>query len=132
MKYVVDTSVWSLALRKKGHRKTEEVRKLSVLLKEGERVFVPGIILQEVLQGIRNPKQFLQIKEALGCFPSLETSNDDHMFAAELFNTCRAKGIQASTIDFLIASIVIRNDCILLSADKDFLHISKHCELKLL
>jgi predicted nucleic acid-binding protein len=132
MKYVVDTSVWSLALRKKGHRKTEEVRKLSVLLKEGERVFVPGINLQEVLQGIRNNEQFKQIRDALACFPSLETSRDDSIFAAELFNTCRAKGIQASTIDFLIASIVIRNNCILLSADKDFVHISKHCELRLL
>lgn len=132
MKYVVDTSVWSQALRKKGHRKTEEVRKLSVLLKEGERVFVPGIILQEILQGIRNPEQFIRIKESLGCFPSLETSREDHMFAAEIFNICRAKGIQASTIDFLITSIAIRNDCILLSADKDFVHISKHCELRLL
>lgn len=132
MKYIVDTSVWSLALRKKGHRETEEVRKLFVLLKEGERIFVPGIVLQEILQGIRNPQQFMQIKEALGCFPSLETSREDHIFAAEVFNICRAKGIQASTIDFLIASIVIRNDCILLSSDKDFVHISKHCELRLL
>jgi hypothetical protein len=132
MKYVVDTSVWSLALRKKGHRETEEVRKLSVLLKEGERIFVPGIILQEVLQGIRNVEQFKQIREALSYFPSLETSRDDYIFAAELFNICRTKGVQASTIDFLIAAIAISNNCILLSLDKDFVHISKYCELRLL
>lgn len=132
MKYVVDTSVWSQALRKKGHRETEEVRKLSVLLKEGERVFMPSIILQEILQGIQSPQQFEQIKETLSYFPLLESSRNDHVFAAELFNTCRAKGVQASTIDFLIASIVIRNDCVLLSSDKDFVHISKHCELRLL
>lgn len=132
MKCVVDTSVWSQALRRKGHRETEEVRKLTVLLKEGERIFVPGIVLQEVLQGIRSSEQFNQIRESLSYFPLLKASFDDHVFAAELFNLCRAKGVQASTIDFLIASIVIRNECVLLSSDEDFIHIAKHCELKLL
>lgn len=132
MKYVVDTSVWSQALRKKGYRETEEVRKLSLLLREGERIFVPGIVLQEILQGIRNAEQFKQMREALRHFPLLEASYDDYVFAAEIFNTCRMKGVQASTIDFLIASIAIRNDCMLLTADKDFVHISKHCSLKLL
>lgn len=132
MKYVVDTSVWSQALRKEKRRETEEVRKLSLLLREGERVFVPGIILQEILQGIRNVEQFKQMRETLRYFPALEASYDDYVFAAELFNTCRRKGIQASTIDFLIASIAVRNDCMLLTSDKDFAHISKHCPLKLL
>lgn len=131
MKYIVDTSVWSLALRREHHRDTEEVRKLKILLKEGERVFVTGIILQEILQGIRRDEQFRQIQESLSFFPILEATREDHIFAAELYNLCRAKSVQASTIDFLIAALAIRNECLLLTSDRDFQHIAKYTELKL-
>lgn len=132
MKYLIDTSVWSLALRRDPHRDTEEVRKLKILLKEGERVFVTGIILQEILHGIRKNDQFRQIQDLLSFFPMLESTREDHIFAAELYNLCRAKGVQASTVDFLIASQTIRNECLLLTSDRDFCHIAKHTELKLL
>ena len=132
MKYIVDTSVWSQALRRERHRETDEVRNLTILLREGERILLPGIVLQEVLQGIRRSDQFEQVRESLSYFPMLEISRDDYVFAAELFNACRAKGVQAATIDFLIAALAIRNECILLTSDKDFVHIAKHCELKLM
>lgn len=132
MKYLIDTSVWSQALRREHHRETEEVNKLEILLKEGERVFVAGVILQEILQGVRKSEQFRQIQESLSFFPILETTREDHVFAAELYNLCRTKGVQASTIDFLIASLAIRNKCLLLTSDKDFQHIAKHTELKLI
>lgn len=132
MKCLVDTSVWSQAFRRRSRRETEEVRKLEILLKGGERIFVAGVIVQEILQGIRQPEQFRQVQEALSFFPILATAREDHVFAAELFNLCRAKGVQASTIDFLIASLAIRNDCALLTSDRDFQHIAKHTELSLL
>ncbi|MFA4875238.1 MAG: PIN domain-containing protein [bacterium] len=132
MRYIVDTSVWSQALRREHHRETEEVRKLTILLREGERILLPGIILQEILQGVRRSEQFHEIRESLSCFPLIEATRDDYLFAAELFNVCRAKDVAVSTIDFLIASLAIRNDCRLLTSDKDFTHIARHCELKLL
>lgn len=131
MKYLVDTSVWSQALRREHHRETEAVKKLEILLKEGERVFVAGVILQEILQGIRKLDQFRQIQESLSFFPILETTREDHVYAAELHNLCRAKGVQASTIDFLIASLAIRNECLLLTSDHDFQYIAKYSDLKL-
>lgn len=130
MKYIVDTSVWSLALRRDRHRETDEVRKLTILLREGERILLPGIILQEVLQGVRRSEQFEQIRESLSFFPLLETGRDDHVLAAELFNRCRSKGVQAATIDFLIAALAIRNECLLLTSDKDFAHIARHSDLR--
>ena len=132
MKYIVDTSVWSMALRRVGHQETQGVRKLTILLKEGERIFLPGVILQEILQGVRHSAQFKKIRESLSYFPFLDVTYDDFIFAAELFNSCRAKGIKATTIDFLIASLAIRNDCLLLTSDKDFIYIAKHSKLKLL
>ncbi|MFH0800211.1 MAG: PIN domain-containing protein [Pseudomonadota bacterium] len=132
MNYIVDTSVWSQALRREHHRETEEVRKLAILLSEGERIFLPGIILQEILQGVQRSEQFKQIREALSCFPVPETGRDDYVFAAELFNHCRSKGVQAATVDFMIASLAIRHKCLLLTSDKDFVHIARHSDLKLL
>lgn len=135
MKYIVDTCVWSLALRRKPPTHDNHplaVNKLNTLLEHGERIFLIGIILQEILQGIRNKDQFAKVADALSYFPMLEESKDIHLLAAELFNTCRAKGVQASTIDFLITAAAIKNDCVLLTIDKDFERISKHADLQLL
>lgn len=132
MKCIVDTSVWSEALRRERHRNTAEVRKLAILIDEGERIFMPGIILQEILQGIRRPEQFKLIRDSLSFFPPLEAAREDHILAAEIYNCCRSKGVQAATIDFLIAALAIRNECLLLSSDKDFIHIARHCDLHLL
>jgi len=132
MNYIVDTSVWSLALRRHSQVRSLEVRKLRTLLEEGERIFMVGVILQEILQGIKIKSQFIQIQDAMAFIPILSEKREDYFYAAELYNICRAKGIVAGTIDFLIASIAIRNECSLLTADRDFHHIAKHTKLKLL
>ena len=132
MRYIVDTCVWSQALRRAPHSETEELRKLRLLIEEGEVILMPGMILQEVLQGIRDEAQFHLLREILGAFPFLEGSAEDYAFGAELFNSCRSKGIQAATIDFLIAALAIRHDCALLTADADFQRIAKHADLRLL
>jgi len=46
-------------------------------------------------------------------------------------NHLRKKGIQISTIDALIASAAIVNDCCLYTNDRDFDYITKHSQLKL-
>ena len=132
MKYIVDTSVWSQALRREPVRPTAETQKLKLLLESGERIFLPGVILQEILQGVRQAQQSKKIFEALKYFPLLEAKREDYVFAAELYNQCRTKGFQGATIDFLIAALAIKNECILLSADRDFTSIAKHTALKLL
>lgn len=134
MKYLIDTSVWSLALRKKGAkdiRLLSAIDKLNMLLEHGERIFLLGIILQEILQGIKKRDDFSKVSDSLSYFPVIEASKEDYIFAAELFNHCQSKGVQASTVDFLIASISINHDCRLLTTDKDFQHIAKHTELNL-
>lgn len=132
MNCIVDTSVWSLALRRNKTVESIEVHKLKTLINKGEKIFLLGIIVQEILQGIRDCGQLKKVRDAISCFPIIEPVFEDYVYAAELFNHCRSKGIQASTIDFLIASICIRNDFFLLSADKDFQNICRHSKLKLL
>lgn len=131
MRYLVDTSVWSLSLRRAVKSDSKEVQVLERLLKEEEGVYLTGFILQEILQGIKHVEQFQKIKDALSCLPLLIPSADDHIFAAEIFNKCMSKGVIASTIDFLITSLAIRNEFALLTTDKDFSHIARHTDLKL-
>lgn len=131
MKYIVDTSVWSLAFRRNREQKSKEVAVLQELLEGGSPIFMLGIIYQEILQGIRHDDQFRKIRDTLKILPFIDTTQDDHENAARLFNKCRSKGIQASTIDCLISIATIQNDCTLLTADRDFEYITQHSPLKL-
>ncbi len=131
MRILVDTSVWSLALRRTSGVVNEEALLLRAIIEQGENIYLLGIILQEVLQGIRNSKDFLSLKEYFKAFPLIDLTREDYVRAAELKNHLMGKGRQGSTIDVLIASIAISHRCQLFTADKHFKQIAEHCELKL-
>ena len=132
MRILVDTSVWSLALRRSSGIVNEEAVALKTIIEQGEEIYLLGIILQEVLQGIRNPKDFLALKEYFKAFPLIDLAREDYVRAAELKNQLIRKGRQASTIDVLIASVAISHHCHVFTADKHFTQIAEHSELKLL
>ena len=132
MKVVVDTSVWSLALRRQSPSRNVYTDKLTALLKQGRPIVLLGVVLQEILQGIRDPADFEKVRQHLDVFPLLALTRDDYVAAAELRNSCRAQGVRASTMDFQIAAACIRNDCALLTADQDFEHMARFCTLQLL
>ncbi len=131
-KVVVDTSVWSLLLRRKGFVFSKEVECLQELIRSKNEILLPGIVLQELLVGIKNTKLLQKIIQYLTPFPLLEPHRSDYIFAAELTNHCRSKGIQASLLDFLVASICIQHGCALLTTDGDFQHIARFSDLTLL
>lgn len=131
MRILVDTSVWSLALRRSSGVVNEEAIALKTIIEQGEEIYLLGIILQEVLQGIRNPKDFLVLREYFKAFPLIDLAREDYVRAAELKNQLIRRGRQASTIDVLIASTAISHHCHLFTADKHFTHIAEHSELKL-
>ena len=131
MRVLVDTSVWSLALRRTDDDK-KEARALKKLIEQGEDICLLGIILQEILQGIKRADQFQALRKYFEPFPLIELSRDDYIKAATLKNHLIKKGIQASTIDALIASAAVTKECVLFTADSDFFHIAKHVKLKLL
>lgn len=119
MKIIVDTCIWSLALRRSNsamHPTTHELKKLI----EDSRVQMVGVIRQELLSGIVSSQQFLTLKTYLASFSDLLVTSEDYELAAEYFNQCRAKGIQGSAIDFLICAIALRNDLPIFTLDKDF------------
>lgn len=130
MKVIVDTSVWSLALRRGGHSSYFPVQELRRLIRD-HRVQMIGPIRQEILSGIHNESQFETLKKHLDAFPDLPIVTEDYVHAARSFNTCRSKGVQGSNTDFLICSIALRNTFFIYTTDKDFELFSKFIPIKL-
>ncbi len=130
MTLLVDTSVWSLALRRDVDASEPEVHQLRDALSGSDLIVTTGLILQELLQGFSGPRARARIIEHFAAFPLLQPDRDDHIGAAALRNTCRQAGVQIGTIDALIARLCIRHDLTLLTTDKDFTHAAKHSELR--
>ncbi len=131
MSFLVDTSVWSLAFRRKTIAEDAYSKVLRELIESGQDIFLIGIILQEILQGIARPEQFESLRKLLSVYTLIEPDRKDYEDAANLRNLCRRKGVQASSIDFLIATVAINHKCYLLSSDGDFENIATQCDLKL-
>jgi predicted nucleic acid-binding protein len=130
MTLLVDTSVWSLALRRDAEATEPEVQELKEALFGAEVVVTTGLVLQELLQGFSGAKAQTQIIERFGALPLLQPDRGDHIGAAALRNSCRQSGVQLGTIDALLAQLAIRHDLTLLTTDKDFTHAAKHCPLR--
>jgi predicted nucleic acid-binding protein len=130
---IVDTSVWSLFLRReKLDYNNQLVQLLRNHLLNNDCIHLIGSILQELLDGVKSQKQFNTLVEYFEPFPLIELDRHDYIYAAELRNVCRAGGIKACIIDFQIASACINRKIPLLTADKDFKYIADFCELSLL
>lgn len=125
MKVLVDTSVWSLALRRpKNSPITPEqqatVSALTDLVRDGRAVLI-GAIRQELLCGIKTPSQFGALRDSLAEFEDVALSREVYESAAQAFNTCRANGVQGSNTDFLICAASIHHRLPIFSLDGDFL-----------
>lgn len=131
MTLFVDTSVWSLALRRDQPSDAAAVRALGRALESGERVVTTGLVLQELLQGVQGPKAQEQIVDRFSTLALVVPDRDDHIAAAALRNLCRKRGVQIGTIDALLAQLCIRHELVLLTADEDFTHIAQHSGLRL-
>ena len=130
MNLFVDTSAWSLALRRDSSPSVPEVRRLGVALAGGEPVHTAGIVLQELLQGFRGPRAVEQIIERFAEITMITSTREDYIHAAELRNECRSHGVRVGTIDALLARICIRHELVMLSTDSDFRHIAKWTPLQ--
>jgi predicted nucleic acid-binding protein len=131
MSLFVDTSVWSLALRRDGRPSEPAVLLLSDALAHGRDVLTTGLVLQELLQGFGGPKARQSIVERFRHLPILVPTREDHVQAAEIRNRCRRKGVQAGTIDALIAQLCVHHELQLLTMDRDFHHMARIIPLEL-
>jgi predicted nucleic acid-binding protein len=131
---LLDTSVLSLAFRRRrrpplaGPDMAAEIERLIEL---DLPLAIPGVVIQELLSGIREAAQFRRLRRVLEGFPAIAATIVDHLAAAEIANACRAGGIAATTIDCLIAAQAVGADSSLFTLDQDFGHIASCCGLEL-
>ncbi len=108
-----------MALRRDAPPDLPEVHELRRSLDSGS-VYCTGLVLQELLQGFAKPKAHKLIINRFSALPLLVPDRKDHIRAAELRNRCRRKGVQAGTIDALLAQLCVRYDLTMLTTDNDF------------
>ena len=125
MSLLVDTSVWSLALRRNAPADTAHVATLQRALAGQELVMTTGVIVQEVLQGTLPTATRSLLLERFANLGFVTPDRGDHIWAADLRNECRTHGVQLGTIDALIAAISIRHGLTLLTSGRDFDHASR-------
>lgn len=131
---LLDTSVLSRIFRRRRPGPAERAlhAAFETLLSSDQPVGLPGIVLQEVLSGLKSEKQVLELRmKLLAAFAIVPATVDDHVQAARLKNGCLARGMNVSSIDCLIAASAIAGRHSLFSIDQDFEAISRHSELKL-
>ena len=123
MKTLVDTSVWSLALRRKSEvlnsAEKAVVSELAELIHEG-RAAIIGPVRQELLSGIRTAEQYDRLRAHLRSFPDEAVDTEDYEDAARAGNECRTKGIVVSVVDALLCAVAMKRGWSIFSTDPDF------------
>jgi predicted nucleic acid-binding protein len=134
MNTLVDTSVWSFALRRKpadlSEAETAVVTELSELAKEG-RVRIIGPVRQELLSGIKTQAQYEKLRVVLQDFPDEPLQTHDYESAAKASNDCRAKGVVVSSVDVLICATALARDWNIYTTDPDFGNYAKILPIRL-
>jgi predicted nucleic acid-binding protein len=125
---LVDTSVWIDFFQSPAAPVAMELEKL---IKDHNRVVLCGVVLQEVLQGIRSNKSYQLVRDRLLKFPYAPDHRETWLLASELYRHLRLKGITLPPVDVTIAAIAIRNDLVLFSRDNHFETVVQHTALRL-
>jgi predicted nucleic acid-binding protein len=134
VKVLVDTSVWSLALRRTSGAlspgEARERRKLAALIEEN-LVEIIGPIRQELLSGFREETQFRQLRDHLRLFADAPLETEDFEEAAHIHNQCRAAGIAGSAVDYLVCAVAARRKWQIFTLDRDFERYARCVKLAL-
>ena len=125
---LVDTTVWIdfFADRSEPH-----VAALEKLIENEEDLCLCGIILAEVLQGIRSDEDYIKTKDYLDDLVFLPMQHATFIRAAEVYRSLRKRGVTIrKPVDCMIASVAIEHDIPLLHNDRDFDYMAKYSNLR--
>ena len=124
---LVDSSVWIDFLSSRPGPAGKELRRL---IEEGAPVAVTGVVVAEILQGLKRDVE--RTENYLSLFDLLEASGfETYRHAAALFRLARSRGVSLTTTDAVIATIAAENDAAVFSLDRDFVRMAHIAGLKL-
>ncbi len=125
---VVDTSVWIDFFN---NPEMEGNSRLEELIRDQNRAAICGVILQEILQGIREQKSFDLTRQRLLFLPFLESTREVHLLAASIYRDLRKRGVTVPSVDAAIAAIAIHHGFPLFTRDDHFTEIARQSKLEL-
>ena len=124
---LIDTTVWIDFFNDKP---SKQVKLLESMLANRDGLFICGIILTEILQGLSDSKQYQTTKAALEALSYLEMTQNTFLLSADIYRILRKKGITIrKSLDCMIGAVAIENNIPLLHNDRDFLPMAKYCGL---
>lgn len=129
MNVIVDTSVWSLAFRRR-RATAPEAAALATLLADDDAILL-GAVRQEVLSGIPAAADFRGLRDRLRGLPDYPLGTSHYEVAAESFNMCRSRGVQGSDTDFLLCAVSLLDRLPVFTTDRDFERFSHHVPITL-
>lgn len=134
MTVLVDTSIWSLMLRRDRHHLSRGQQATVAVLEElvaAGQARLLGAVRQELLSGIKHSQQFVRLQQELRNFPDVELETEDYEGAAEISNACGAHGVVGSSIDMLLCSVALRRGWAIYTSDRDFERYAKYAPIVL-
>ncbi|MEQ1560231.1 MAG: PIN domain nuclease [Methyloglobulus sp.] len=128
---LIDTSVWIDYFN--GHP-SPQAERLATAIIDNETIALPGLVITEILLGLRTEADALTIQNLLEAFDTVNNPvHQDYLESARIYRTCRSKGFTIrSTIACVIAQLCLRDNLPLLSKHRDFKHISQCFPLRLI
>jgi predicted nucleic acid-binding protein len=134
VRVIVDTPVWSAALRRRRKNLSTRERSLVLYLREliinGDAILL-GSVRQELLTGIIDPDAFKLTRQRLRALDDLAPDTDDYERAAEYANQCARHGIAATTIAMLICAVAVGRGVRILTTDNDFARYAQWVPIRL-
>ncbi len=124
---LIDTSVWIDYFRGRDDQfagKVDEVLTFS-------DVYVPRVVIAELLQGSKSEKEIAVIEEFIGAFNIIDQTDNTWLKAGRLSFSMKRKGITVSIVDCYIAVIASENNCKIFSLDERFKSIKRFLKLEL-
>ena len=131
---IVDTSIWSIALRRRGKDLSPAQRGLGLLLRDlivaGDAVLL-GAIRQEILTVIAETDRVVRLAERLRDIDDLAPDAEDYERAATFANECIRLGVANTPIDMLLCAVAAGRGLPILTVDLDFERYARHLPIRL-
>jgi predicted nucleic acid-binding protein len=134
MSVIVDTPVWSLALRRRRKDLSRSERRLVTEwagLVQEDAVMLVGPVRQELLSGIKEAATFERLRRHLRAFDDEPLTGDDFEAAARCCDRCRAAGVAASSIDYSICAVAFRHRAAIFTTDSGFARYARLLPIRL-
>jgi hypothetical protein len=124
---LVDSSVWIDLL---SGRKTAQTQRLKQGIQNDDEICYCGFVLTEVLQGVKDEKEFASVKRQFESSIYLDDDRSTFEFGATIYRELRRKGVTIrNSVDCLIAAVVIQHGVLFLENDRDYKFIDQHYPL---